>query len=229
MISPATPIRYFGCGPRVSRLRLSYRTHTNWSNREASASGIQGGFTGGVPRTEDRWPKNEDLPGVRPASYCPQNFWLAFVFVVRSRTHTHNHGETQVTYTLIGVTHTVAQLEVHIATPKNTMVLREKRQVCDAGSAAFFAQLTAQSHLQSFLSPQRPLIALSFCPNNPSLSTLRCWAFLLHKKCKEKKKKWKNSLVKLEKRENFQAAHVPLRRSTHHAFETFSGHLLSGL
>lgn len=105
-----------------------------------------------------------------------------------SRTHTHNHGETQVTYTLIGVTHTVAQLEVHIATPKNTMVLREKRQVCDAGSAAFFAQLTAQSHLQSFLSPQRPLITLSFCPNNPSLSTLRCWAFLLHKKCKEKKR-----------------------------------------
>lgn len=229
MISPATPIRYFGCGPRVSRLRLSYRTHTNWSNREASASEIQGGFTGGVPRTEDRWPKNEDFPGVRPASYCPQNFWLAFVFVVRSRTHTHNHGETQVTYTLIGVTHTVAQLEVHIATPKNTMVLREKRQVCDAGSAAFFCptysavalaiiSLSAETPYSPLFLPEQPL---SFYPQVLGLSPSQ--------KMQRKKKKWKNSLVKLEKRENFQAAHVPLRRSTHHAFETFSGHLLSGL
>jgi len=129
MILPATPVRYFGCGPRVSRLRLSYRTHTNWSNREASASRIRG-IHGGV--LGNQRPKNEDLPGVRPASYCPQNFWLAFVFVVRSHTHprsrsTHTHTQGQNWKT-----------ECH---PQNKIISREKRQVCDVGSAAFLPKL----------------------------------------------------------------------------------------
>lgn len=162
----------------LPRLRISYRTHTNWSNREASAStgfrevdGLWRGSSG------DRRPKNEDLPGARPRSYCPQNFSAAFVFVVHTHTHTLNQ---------TGRPKALPPPKKH-----KKKYIRGSNIKCDVGSAAHKVEFKAPAHLLHalFLSAIYPSFSLH---DTPSLSTLKFWTFLLRKK-KETKMERKHS------------------------------------
>lgn len=71
----------------LPRLRISYRTHTNWSNREASAStGFRevDGLWRGVPETEDRRTKTCRAQGPEATAHRTSRRHLFLWF-----THTH--------------------------------------------------------------------------------------------------------------------------------------------
>lgn len=161
----------------LPRLRISYRTHTNWSNREASAStGFRevDGLWRGVPETEDRRTKTCRAQGPEATAHRTSRRHLFLWF-----THTHTPS-----------TRLEDQKHCH---PQKTQkkYIRGSNIKCDVGSAAHKVEFKAPAHLLHalFLSAIYPSFSLH---DTPSLSTLKFWTFLLRKK---KKQKWKENTL----------------------------------